>query len=493
MKSFMNSITAVLVAGISIQAQSIALTGKVSDTGGKAIGGAVVTLKSLKLSDTTDASGTYSIASASSAIQGNKTFLRGSAISMNTGRLNLEITQTQRVTIELFDLKGNRLSQVLDQSLDKGDYRIEAVDKIRGANITILSVKVGESRTQFLYSPNQGENVSAPSQKQGSNSNQVLAKSAAIDDTLTASALGYKTKSLPITSYTGTNPFSLEAEATGTCTESKSVSNNVKVSGTHSVIVETNAEAGIKEGTIFRPADLGPGKKYPIFVWGQGACSKDGLSARAAMSEIASHGYFVIADGTPNGSGTRPMDAEHLDVMGAPALAYITWAIAQNRKPCSPYYQSLDTSKVGSNGFSCGGLFAQGTAKDPRITAWGVTSSGSFQDNSSLWKSVHTPVIMIEGELDGTGAHKNGLRDYNGIAPLGQPVYYITQDSLGHGGDMFNDRIPYGGEFTRLNLVWLNWWLKGDTGPSGKGALFGSSCKYCSDPKWHIKSANIPQ
>ena len=68
----------------------------------------------------------------------------------------------------------------------------------------------------------------------------------------------------------------------------------------------------------FRPRDqrrhhfptrrLGGSEKYPIFVWGEGACSLNGLSNATAMAEIASHGYFVVADGTPNGTGSRPMD-----------------------------------------------------------------------------------------------------------------------------------------------------------------------------------------
>ena len=83
----------------------------------------------------------------------------------------------------------------------------------------------------------------------------------------------------------------------------KAASANATGSGPHRVIVETNADPGIKEGTIFRPMDLGGAEKYPIFVWGEGACSLNGLSNSAAMAEIASHGYFVVADGTPNGSG----------------------------------------------------------------------------------------------------------------------------------------------------------------------------------------------
>ena len=94
----------------------------------------------------------------------------------------------------------------------------------------------------------------------------------------------------------------------GTCTASKAASVNASGSGPHKVTVETNSDSGIKEGTIFRPTDLGGTEKYPIFVWGEGGCSLDGLSNSAAMGEIASHGYFVIADGTPNGSGTRSHD-----------------------------------------------------------------------------------------------------------------------------------------------------------------------------------------
>jgi hypothetical protein len=294
---------------------------------------------------------------------------------------------------------------------------------------------------------------------------------------------------MPITSYEGKIDITLESDFTGTCTESKSVNTTAKGSGTHSVVVETNADNGIKEGTIFRPSDLGSGKKYPILVWGQGACSKNGLDAAASMAEIASHGYFIIADGTPNGTGTRTMNGDDLVEMGKPALAYITWAVAENRKPCSKYYQSLDTAKIDANGFSCGGLFAQGTAKDPRITTWGLTSSGSFSDNPALWNSVHTPVLFIEGNQDATGANTNGLRDYNGIAPLGKPVMFFNHKSMGHGGDLFSAN---GGDFTKIHLAWMNWWLKGDVGATGKGALVGPGCGYCANSNWEVKSANLP-
>lgn len=274
----------------------------------------------------------------------------------------------------------------------------------------------------------------------------------------------------------------------GDCTPSEPAGSRVSGSGPHEVVVETNADPGITEGTIFRPADLGgASEKYPIFVWGQGGCSQNGLSNSAAMAEIASHGYFVIADGVPNGSGNRPMDRANLASMGAPLLAYVDWAIAENSKPCSAYYQSLDTTMVASNGFSCGGMMAQGTVLDSRIVTWGVTSSGMAGANQAFYDAIHTPVLFVEGGPDEV-AYDGGLEGYNKIAELGVPVMWFDK-ALGHGGDLFQAN---GGDFTKINLAWLNWWLKGDETASGKGALVGSSCSYCSDGSWDVRSANVP-
>jgi hypothetical protein len=273
---------------------------------------------------------------------------------------------------------------------------------------------------------------------------------------------------------------------TGTCTASKSAGASASGTGPHKVTVETNSDSGIKEGTIFRPSDLGGTEKYPIFVWGEGGCSENGLSNSAAMGEIASHGYFVIADGVPNGSASRTMSSGDPSVMGVPLLAYVTWAIAENEKPCSAYYHSLDTTKVASNGFSCGGLMAEGTAGDPGITTWGLNSSGLLSANATYLKKVHTPVLVV---LGGSGdiAYTNGERDYTTIAGNGIPIMLFSK-ALGHGGDLFSS---HGGDFTKIDLAWLNWQLKGDTTATGKGLLIGASCPYCSDSAWEVKSANI--
>ncbi len=86
-----------------------------------------------------------------------------------------------------------------------------------------------------------------------------------------------------------------------------------------------------------------------------------------------------------------------LEGMAAPLMAYVDWAIEENSKPCSAYYQSLEPSMVGSNGFSCGGLMSQGTVLDPRVVTWGVNSSGMKGADSSFYDLIHTPVLFVEG------------------------------------------------------------------------------------------------
>jgi len=274
----------------------------------------------------------------------------------------------------------------------------------------------------------------------------------------------------------------------GTCIESKPAGTKVSGSGPHEVIAETNSAPGINKGTIFRPADLGGKEKYPIFIWGEGGCSQNGLSNAAAMAEIASHGYFVIADGTPNGRGNIRMGSGNMEAMGMPMIAYIDWAVAENEKPCSAYYHSLDTKKISTNGFSCGGLMAIGTVGDPRITAWGVTSSGMARVDDDFYDLVKKPVLFVEGGPSDI-AYKGGTKGYENISKLDVPVLWFSRE-LGHGGDLFK---PGGGDFTKIILAWLNWWLKGDETATGKGLLIGSDCHYCSDSAWEVKSANVPK
>src|SRR5512147_1423772 len=71
------------------------------------------------------------------------------------------------------------------------------------------------------------------------------------------------------------------AAAAPNCAVSQPTGVQVSGSGPHQVVVEYNCSAGISTGTIYRPADMKGKEKYPIFVWGEGGCSQNGLSNQA--------------------------------------------------------------------------------------------------------------------------------------------------------------------------------------------------------------------
>lgn len=458
----------------SISAQTIALSGKVTNQSGKPIAKAVITLVTKGLIDTTDATGAFSFSSGTGVNISASQLASDGVIFVKNGIVIVNLTKTSPVKIELFDMKGKLLGRVSDNYLSAGNYKFDMMRFPLAASMMMVRVTVGQNTFGFRSLPfangHPTTNSSVVSSMGG-----VLAKLQANIDSLKISASGYAAKTVMITSYDTTFDISLD---TVVCKSNPSKPSTATVtgSGPHKVVIETNSDPGIKSGTIYRPADLGAGKNYPIFVWGEGACAQDGLANKAAMGEIASWGYFIVADGSSSGGGGT----------AAALLAYITWAIAENRNPCSQYYQSLDTTKIAADGFSCGGLMAENASSDPRFTAIGITSSGLFNADANVYKKIHTPFkILLGGSVD--MAYSNGIRDYNQISALGKPVLLLSKNGANHGGDLGNGK----GDFNTVNLAWLNWHLKGDTGATGKGLLIGPNCKYCKASGWEYKSSNL--
>ncbi len=79
----------------------------------------------------------------------------------------------------------------------------------------------------------------------------------------------------------------------------------VQPSGPIGAAAGTGAWPAIAEGradapgyTIYRPRTL-PRTPLPLVLWGNGGCRDNGLSASHFLREVASHGYIVIANGSP--------------------------------------------------------------------------------------------------------------------------------------------------------------------------------------------------
>ncbi|WP_437322653.1 alpha/beta hydrolase family protein [Sorangium sp. So ce381] len=251
--------------------------------------------------------------------------------------------------------------------------------------------------------------------------------------------------------------------------------------GSHEVVVEK--DPGLSGRTIFRPKDLGGANKYPIVAWGQGGCSLNGTTNPDFLGELASHGYLVISDGEPNGSGSRSM-VDDYKAMGKPLIESLDWAIEENGRACSQYYQSLAADKIAVMGWSCGGLMAEGAAGDPRVTTAVIWSSGMINPDQKILDALHAPIAFILGGPDDV-AYPNGTRDYRNTSRV--PAV-LASTNVGHGGTYGQDN---GGVFGKVGVAWLGWQLKGDMGATGKGMFVGASCGLCTDRAWTIESKNV--
>lgn len=254
-------------------------------------------------------------------------------------------------------------------------------------------------------------------------------------------------------------------------------------------------DSSLPTHTIFRPSDMSAiGKTQdllPIVAWGNGACANSPWEHVNFLSEIASHGFLVIAIGPmPTNDKPRGVGPTKASLM----TDAINWAIAQNANAASPYAGKLDPTKIAVAGMSCGGLQALETAPDPRVSTVMVCNSGIFIHPRAAMggmpnlakdqlKKLHTPVLyMLGGKKD--IAYENGMDDFNQIAGL--PVFAANLE-VGHGGTYAQ---PHGGDFAKVATAWLQWHLKGD---KNAAAMFqGEPCGVAKMEGWKVEKKGMP-
>lgn len=292
-------------------------------------------------------------------------------------------------------------------------------------------------------------------------------------------------------------------------------------SGPNPVVIEYDQH--LATHTVYRPQTLGPAK-HSVLVWGEGACVKNGLTFPEFLSEIASYGFVVVADGPPvppaargqggggaggpRGQGGQAAPAAppgggqpgaaapggrgpggalaSINADGTPLTAAIDWLSREAADPGSRFYQKVDTTRVAAMGMSCGGLMAYNVSADPRIATVGIWNSGLLQPDEKIFAGLHSSVIIVTGG-ESDIAYANGKRDFETL-PARVPVFYGAHPSVGHGGTYNEDN---GGAFGVAAVAWLRWQLMNDTSAKGKGYFVGSPCTLCADAKWKADSRSL--
>lgn len=271
-------------------------------------------------------------------------------------------------------------------------------------------------------------------------------------------------------------------------------------SGLYPALKET--VVSLPDHVIYRPNNITEmaEQKLGVVAWGNGGCSDDGASSRFHLLELASHGYLVIASGgIYSGPGSTPAP-EQQNSDGAPLsrtqntqlTEAIDWALRENEREGSQYFQRIDPEQIALSGFSCGGLQALGVASDPRVSTLVLHNTGIFNDGPSnipgmnLSKDellkIHSPVIYIlGGESD--IAYANGMDDFANIDHV--PVA-VANLPVGHGGTFYEDN---GGSAAQVAMNWLQWQLRGNA--AAADYFTGNNCGLCQDEKWTLESKNV--
>lgn len=268
---------------------------------------------------------------------------------------------------------------------------------------------------------------------------------------------------------------------------------------------EMISEPGLPTHTVYRPRNLAAAAragKLPIIAWGNGACVNIGNRFRYVLTEVASHGYLVIAIG-PKGppvaewkASLTPPDAPPPADRAPASWAIqlrdaVDWAVAENSRKGSPYYGRLDTTAIGVMGQSCGGVQAVGAAAiDPRVKTAMVLNSGTFPENTrplagtadankGYLKRLHMPVAWISGDSSDI-AFANANADFAAFNT--GPALRAWKAGVGHS---LHWREPHGGPFTPLIVAWLDRWLKHR--PQAAALFSGPACALCTAKGWTVE------
>jgi uncharacterized protein GlcG (DUF336 family)/dienelactone hydrolase len=289
-----------------------------------------------------------------------------------------------------------------------------------------------------------------------------------------------------------------------------------------------SGDATLPTHTIYRPRDLKPfgrANRLPLVAFANGGCRDSSAEFRNLLSEVASHGYVVVAIG-PAGTAAVAGSEEHVGTTKASQLLdAVDWATRETARPESIFFQKIDATKVAVVGQSCGGMQALAVSGDPRVSTSIILNSSSAiarrpgaagadiqglmaalnkasqrympygpQNSPNMNQDVpapagplaalHAPIAYLAGGPSDL-AYEGAKRDFNAIMKF--PVVFLNRD-VGHYPGTY--REPNGGAFAIAVTAWLQWQLRGEA--NAKAMFVGPQCGLCRDSKWTVATKNLP-
>lgn len=237
--------------------------------------------------------------------------------------------------------------------------------------------------------------------------------------------------------------------------------------------------------TIFtpHPSCLRPDQKLPVLVWANGLGLAWGLMFGAFLREVASHGYIVIASGSPgddhgwwhchNGGLGRLQHADETTMVEA-----VRWAVDVAEKARGSAWEAgvdvrahVDGERIALAGQSKGGTHAYAAAAMLRrdedlhgvVKSVGLFNSGTLVRTAAHLAQVEeldVPVFYCTGGKEDL-AWRAVERDWEEGLQRNLPCWWGNLPGAGHLGTFYAEGDD-GGAFGRAAVDWLGWVLRED-------------------------------
>jgi hypothetical protein len=210
---------------------------------------------------------------------------------------------------------------------------------------------------------------------------------------------------------------------------------------------------GTDKVAIFRPAAAKYGQggvTHPIIVWGNGHTNTVDIW-QGFLSRVATYGFVVVAP-------------EQTEVTAAQMNAAIDFALRLASDPASGDCGKIDTTKIGSTGYSLGGAGAISVGSNARIT-----STFIFASNGSV-RNLKAPWGVIGGDADTTF---NWTSISSAVTGSTQPAFGAALAGIDH------NRVAGQAKAQEGYIGWMRWRFMGDQ--AGHDMFVGSNCKICTD------------
>jgi len=205
-------LAAMVAAGCGF-AQAVSITGKVTDSGNKALLGAILRMPGARLSAETDANGNYSLSSGAVGVV-SPALMQQRAVPQpffSAGKVCFNVPENgMHFKMSIFDCHGRFVRDLVNSTLASGNYSARVDAKALSSQFYLLRTEINGVTQYVTKLPPLLSGATSASTRTAASAGQPLRKEAAVMDTIVVAKAGYFPAKLAIETLTGTHDFTLQ-------------------------------------------------------------------------------------------------------------------------------------------------------------------------------------------------------------------------------------------------------------------------------------------